>query len=492
MKVTDPVCGMMVAADAEHAYEYEGTKYAFCSAHCLEKFRADPRAFVRGVPAPAAPQAANVGVTYTCPMDPEVRQEGPGTCPKCGMALEPEMPTTPAARTEYVCPMHPEIVRDEPGSCPICGMALEPRTVTAEDEENPELVDMRRRFWVSAALTLPVLIIAMSQYLPGGSPLHRIASPALLSWAEFALATPVVLWGGWPFFVRGWRSVVTWNLNMFTLIGLGVAVAYVFSVVARLLPGIFPDSFRNESGEVGVYFEAATVIVTLVLLGQVLELKARSRTSAAIKALLGLAPKTARRLEEDGSEADIPLDQVQPGDRLRIRPGEKVPVDGVVLEGNSAVDEAMITGEPIPAEKTPGDSLIGATVNGTGSLIMRAERVGAETLLAQIVRMVAEAQRSRAPIQKLADVVASYFVPAVVLAAVVTFVVWALAGPEPAMAYALINAVAVLIIACPCALGLATPMSIMVATGKGATLGVLFKNADAIEVLRKVHPLLVD
>jgi Cu+-exporting ATPase len=301
-----------------------------------------------------------------------------------------------------------------------------------------------------------------------------------------------VLWGGWPFFVRGWRSVVTWNLNMFTLIGLGVAVAYVFSVVARLLPGIFPDSFRNESGEVGVYFEAATVIVTLVLLGQVLELKARSRTSAAIKALLGLAPKTARRLEEDGSEADIPLDQVQPGDRLRIRPGEKVPVDGVVLEGNSAVDEAMITGEPIPAEKTPGDSLIGATVNGTGSLIMRAERVGAETLLAQIVRMVAEAQRSRAPIQKLADVVASYFVPAVVLAAVVTFVVWALAGPEPAMAYALINAVAVLIIACPCALGLATPMSIMVATGKGATLGVLFKNAEAIEVLRKVNTLVVD
>jgi Cu+-exporting ATPase len=492
MKVTDPVCGMMVAADAEHAYEYEGTKYAFCSAHCLEKFRADPRAFVRGVPAPPAPPAANVGVTYTCPMDPEVRQEGPGTCPKCGMALEPEMPTTPAARTEYVCPMHPEIVRDEPGPCPICGMALEPRTVSAEDEKNAELVDMRRRFWVSAALTLPVLITAMSQYLPGGSPLHRIASPALLSWAEFALATPVVLWGGWPFFVRGWRSVVTWNLNMFTLIGLGVAVAYVFSVVARLLPGIFPDSFRNESGEVGVYFEAAAVIVTLVLLGQVLELKARSRTSAAIKALLGLAPKTARRLEEDGSEADIPLDQVQPGDRLRIRPGEKVPVDGVVLEGNSAVDEAMITGEPIPAEKTPGDSLIGATVNGTGSLIMRAERVGAETLLAQIVRMVAEAQRSRAPIQKLADVVASYFVPAVVLAAVVTFVVWALAGPEPAMAYALINAVAVLIIACPCALGLATPMSIMVATGKGATLGVLFKNAEAIEVLRKVNTLVVD
>ncbi len=490
--VTDPVCGMIVAADGEHAYEYEGTEYAFCSAHCLEKFHADPRAFARGASAPPAPQAAQVGATYTCPMDPEVRQNGPGTCPKCGMALEPEMPTTPAARTEYVCPMHPEIVRDEPGSCPICGMALEPRTVTEEDEENPELVDMRRRFWVSAALTLPVLIMAMSQYLPGGSPLHRIASPALLSWAEFALATPVVLWGGWPFFVRGWRSVVTWNLNMFTLIGLGVAVAYVFSVVARLLPGMFPDSFRNESGEVGVYFEAAAVIVTLVLLGQVLELKARSRTSAAIKALLGLAPKTARRLEEDGSEGDVPLDQVQPGDRLRIRPGEKVPVDGVVLEGRSAVDEAMITGEPIPVEKVPGDPVIGATINGTGSLVMRAERVGAETLLAQIVRMVAEAQRSRAPIQKLVDVVASYFVPAVVLAAVATFVIWAFVGPEPAMAYALINAVAVLIIACPCALGLATPMSIMVATGKGATLGVLFKNAEAIEVLRKVNTLVVD
>jgi Cu+-exporting ATPase len=388
--------------------------------------------------------------------------------------------------------MHPEIVRDEPGSCPICGMALEPRTVTLEEEENPELIDMRRRFWVSVVLTLPVLVIAMSEYLPGGNPLQRLVPPTVLSWLELLLASPVILWGAWPFFVRGWRSLVTRNLNMFTLIGLGVGVAYVYSLVAHLFPDIFPASFRDEVGDVGVYFEAAAVIVTLVLLGQVLELKARSRTSAAIKALLGLAPKTARRISEDGTEQDVPLEQVRLGDRLRVRPGEKVPVDGVVVDGDSAVDEAMITGEPIPVEKTPGDRVIGATINGTGSLIMRAERVGAETLLAQIVRMVAEAQRSRAPIQKLADVVASYFVPAVVLIAVIAFAVWGLIGPEPKMAHALINAVAVLIIACPCALGLATPMSIMVATGKGATLGVLFKNAEAIEVLRKVNTLVVD
>jgi Cu+-exporting ATPase len=332
----------------------------------------------------------------------------------------------------------------------------------------------------------------MGEYLPGGNPLSRWISSEALSWAELALASPVILWGGFPFFVRGWRSVVTRNLNMFTLIGLGVGVAYVFSLVARLWPDLFPDSFRNEAGEVGVYFEAAAAIVTLVLLGQVLELRARSRTGAAIKALLGLAPKFARRIEQDGVERDVPLEQVQPGDRLRVRPGEKVPVDGTVLDGVSSVDESMITGEPIPVEKTAGDRVVGATVNGTGSLVMQAERVGGETLLAQIVRMVAEAQRSRAPIQKLADLVASYFVPAVVVIAVVTFVIWALAGPEPAMAYALINAVAVLIIACPCALGLATPMSIMVATGKGAGLGVLFKNAEAIEVLRKVDVLVVD
>jgi len=433
----------------------------------------------------------NVGTDFTCPMHPEVRQSSPGSCGKCGMALEPVVSAESATRTEYVCPMHPEIVRPEPGSCPICGMALEPRTVTLEDDENPELVDMRRRFWVSVALSLPLLAIAMGEHLPG-NPLGRIGTPALWQWAQFALATPVVLWGAWPFFVRGWRSVVTWNLNMFTLIGLGVAVAYLYSLVAKLFPAIFPQSFRSATGEVGLYFEAAAVITTLVLLGQVLELKARSRTSSAIKALLGLAPKTARRLQDDGTEHDVPLDQVRPGDRLRVRPGEKVPVDGIVLEGTSSVDESMVSGEPIPVEKAKGDPVIGATVNGTGSLVMRAERVGADTLLSQIVRMVADAQRSRAPIQKLADQVAAYFVPTVVGVAVVTFVVWALVGPDPKMAHALINAVAVLIIACPCALGLATPMSIMVASGKGATLGVLFKNAEAIEVLRKVNTLVVD
>jgi Cu+-exporting ATPase len=371
-------------------------------------------------------------------------------------------------------------------------MALEPRMVNVEDEANPELVDMTRRFWISAAFTIPVLFLAMGDLLPGGNPLGNWFSSHQMSWAELVLASPVILWGGYPFFVRGWRSVLKRNFNMFTLIGLGVAVSYIYSLVATLLPGIFPASFRNQSGEVGVYFEAAAVIVTLVLLGQVIEQRARSRTGAAIKALLGLAPKYARRIEQDGVERDVLLDQVLPGDRLRVRPGEKVPVDGKVLDGVSSVDESMITGEPIPVEKVAGDRVVGATVNGTGSLVMQAERVGGETLLAQIVRMVAEAQRSRAPIQKLADLAASYFVPAVIATAVVTFVVWAAFGPQPAMAYALINAVAVLIIACPCALGLATPMSIMVATGKGAGLGVLFKNAEAIEVLRKVDALVVD
>ena len=428
---------------------------------------------------------------YTCPMHPEVRQPGPGTCPKCGMALEPVTVAPPAARTEYVCPMHPEVVRPEPGSCPKCGMALEPRVASGEEEKNPELVDMSRRFWVGLVITVPLLILAMGDYLPG-HPLERLASARALQWLELVLATPVVLWGGWPFFVRFWRSLVNRSLNMFTLIGLGVAVAYLYSLVATLMPGIFPGSFRDASGEVAVYFEAAAVITVLVLLGQVLELKARSQTSSAIKALLGLAPKTARRLGDDGSEQDVPLVQVVVGDRLRVRPGEKVPVDGVVLEGKSAVDESLMTGEPMPVEKGSGDRLIGASVNGTGSLVMRAERVGAETLLAQIVHMVSEAQRSRAPIQKLADVVAGYFVPAVVAASVLTFIVWALAGPEPRLAHALVNAVAVLIIACPCALGLATPMSIMVATGKGATVGVLFKNAEAIEIMRKVDTLVVD
>jgi Cu+-exporting ATPase len=429
---------------------------------------------------------------YTCPMHPEVREPRPGTCPKCGMALEPVAPAPSARKVEYTCPMHPEVVRSEPGTCPICGMALELRTISVEaEEENPELKDMRRRLWVSLALTIPVLALAMGEYIPGW-PVGRWISKQVQNWLELLIGTPVIVWGGWPFFVRGVQSVKNRALNMFTLIGLGVAVSYAYSFVATLFPGMFPASFRGTSGEVNVYFEAAAVIVTLVLLGQVLELRARSRTGAAIKALLGLAPKTARLIHPDGSEVDVPLDQVKPGDRLRVRPGEKVPVDGVVVEGSSSVDESMITGEPIPVEKQTGAKVTGATVNGTGALVMEAQRVGSETLLAQIVRMVAEAQRSRAPIQKLADIVAGYFVPIVVGISVLTFIIWALFGPAPPMAYALINAVAVLIIACPCALGLATPMSIMVATGKGATMGVLFKNAEAIEFMRKVDTLVVD
>ena len=444
-------------------------------------------------PAPAEPAKPAPGANvYTCPMHPEVRQDRPGFCPKCGMALEPVLGAPAPAVTEWTCPMHPEIVRDKPGNCPICGMALEPRTVTsAEEQEDPELRDMTRRFWVSVALSVPLFLIAMAPHL-GWNLFEGIASSRTLRWIELILATPVVLWCGWPFFVRGWYSLVHRSLNMFTLIALGVGVAYLYSIVATLAPGLFPPSFRDEHGEVGVYFEAAAVIVALVLLGQVMELRARSRTGAAIKALLGLAPKTARRLREDGTEEDVPLDQVHPGDRLRVRPGEKVPVDGKVEEGASAVDESMVTGESIPVEKRPGDKVVGATVNGTGALVMRAERVGSETLLAQIVRMVGEAQRSRAPIQRLADQVSGWFVPLVVGIAVTTFIVWAVAGPAPAMAYAIVNAVAVLIIACPCALGLATPMSIMVATGKGATSGVLFRNAEAIEVLRKVDTLVVD
>ena len=427
---------------------------------------------------------------YTCPMHPEVRQTRPSSCPTCGMGLEPVMPVASAARTEWTCPMHPEILRDQAAPCPICGMALEPRTVSLDaEEENPELVDMTRRFWLSAVLSVPLLILAMGQSI--GVTFEAVVSDRTSGWAELALATPIVLWGGWPFFVRGWQSIVTWNLNMFTLIGLGVGVAYLYSLVAAVAPGLFPASFRSEGGTVDLYFEAAGVIVTLVLLGQVLELRARSRTGAAIKALLGLAPKTARRIVA-GKDEDVPLDQIQVGDLLRLRPGEKVPVDGVVVEGTSPVDESMVTGEPIPVEKTAGDRVIGATVNGTGGFVMRAERVGADTLLSQIVKMVAEAQRSRAPIQKLADIVAAYFVPTVVLTAIIAFVVWVFFGPEPRMAHALIAAVSVLIIACPCALGLATPLSVMVATGKGATAGVLFKNAEAIEVMRRVDTLVVD
>jgi Cu+-exporting ATPase len=520
----DPVCGMTVdPVRAKATHEHAGKTYYFCCRGCQEKFSAEPAKYLSSkklegiapasshtiqiVPAPvhsAPPQLTSIAPApppasprqspneYTCPMDPEVRRQGPGDCPKCGMALEPVVAAAPATRTEYTCPMHPQIVRDKPGSCPICGMALEPRTVTAEEEKNPELVNMTRRFWICTVLTTPILLVAMSDFAPSMSPLMRLASPRTWQWFEFILATPVVLWGGWPFFVRGWRSLVTRNLNMFTLIGLGVGVSYIFSVVGTILPGIFPASFRGEDGEVGVYFEAAAAITTLVLLGQVMELRARSQTGAAIRALLGLAPKTARLIRADGSEVDVPLDQVKPGDRLRVRPGEKIPVDGVVLEGASSVDESMISGEPIPVEKITGARVTGATVNGTGSLVVRAERVGSETLLAQIVRMVSEAQRSRAPIQKLADVVAGYFVPIVVGIAALTFAIWAVWGPNPRLAHAIVNAVAVLIIACPCALGLATPMSIMVATGKGATLGVLFKNAEAIELMRQVDTLVVD
>ena len=455
----DPVCGMQVdPATAAGSSEYNGKTYYFCNPSCLQRFEADPAPFT----SEAAP--------------PPNRPAAPG-----------------ADAVEYTCPMHPEIVRDALGNCPICGMALEPRTIAApeEGEENPELVDMTRRFSVSAVLTAPLILMTMAHDLPGHFVEH-LASPTTLRFVELALATPVVLWGGWPFFVRAWQSVVFRSLNMFTLIGLGVSVASVYSLVATLLPGVFPGSFRNVDGLVAVYFEAAAAIVTLVLLGQVLELRARSRTGSAIRALLGLAPKQARLVTADGREQDVPLEQIQVGDLLRVRPGEKVPVDGIVTEGTSAVDESMVTGEPMPVEKHPGERVIGATMNTAGSFVMRAERVGSGTLLSQIVRMVGEAQRSRAPVQRLVDTVSAYFVPSVMAAAALAFIAWALVGPEPRMAYALVAAVSVLIIACPCALGLATPMSIMVATGKGASVGVLFRNAEAIEVLRQVNTLVVD
>jgi len=522
----DPVCGMTVdptraAAQAEHG----GETYYFCCAGCAAKFRAEPAKYLSakvshempresglvqfsraGAPAGAAalavthenlpgskelaakPAPANV---YVCPMDPEVREAYPGACPKCGMALEPSLPLAPATRIEYTCPMHPQIVKPGPGSCPICGMALEPRTVIAEEPENPELVSMTRRFWTSVALTIPVLVLGMSDMIPG-QPLQHLLPMRTMGWMELALATPVVLWGGWPFFERGWASVVNRSLNMFTLIALGTGTAFVYSVVAVLFPQLFPDTFRGAHGEAPVYFEAAAAITTLVLLGQVLELRARSRTSAAIRSLLRLTPKNARLVRADGTEIDVPLEHIHAGDMLRVRPGEKVPVDGVVTDGESSVDESLMTGEPIPVEKSSGGRVIGGTINGTGTLVMRAERVGNDTLLAQIVRMVSEAQRSRAPVQKLADQVAGYFVPAVVLIAIVTFVVWATIGPQPRMAHALLNAVAVLIIACPCALGLATPMAIMVGTGRAALAGILIKNAEALETLEKVDTIVVD
>jgi P-type Cu+ transporter len=484
--VKDPVCAMNVdPTKAAGKYDYQGQTYYFCNPKCEERFKSDPEKYLHPI---AQPAAAPKGAIYICPMDPEVRQDYPGPCPKCGMALEPETAVIPT-KTEWTCPMHPEIVRDAPGDCPICGMALEPRTITLE-VDNPELRDMSRRFWISLALTAPLVIGGMLIDL---IPSWKHAAPAwLMTWGGFVLATPVVLWGGWPFFERFWTSIKNRSANMFTLIGLGVGVSYVYSVIATLFPQIFPVSFRGHGGAPNVYFEPAAAITVLVLLGQVLELKARGRTNAAIRALLDLSPKVARRVSADGSERDIPLDQVQVGDRLRVRPGEKIPVDGTVLEGSSSVDESMITGESIPIEKKPGDKLIGATVNGTGTVIMRAERVGSETLLAQIVRMVGEAQRSRAPIQRLADRVAAYFVPTVIAVAIVAFIAWAIWGPEPRLAFGLVNAVAVLIIACPCALGLATPIAIMVATGRGAHAGVLVRKAESLERLDKVDTIVVD
>jgi Cu+-exporting ATPase len=489
----DPVCGMKVdPAKAKARFEYKGATYFFCCQGCATKFEADPE---RWLAPKAAPQLVQLGSTpiapskpnaspveYICPMDPEVSQMGPGACPKCGMALEPAVPAAAATKTQYTCPMHPEVVRDQPGSCPKCGMALEPRTVTV-DASNPELDSMTRRLWVSGALTLPLLGFMFAPHALSG---------AWLGWVEFVLATPVVLWGGAPFFERGWLSVVTRNLNMFTLIAIGSGAAYLYSVVALIAPGLFPASFRDAAGHTGLYFEAAAVIVVLVLVGQVLELNARSRTGSALKALLGLAPKTARRLGANGAETEVEIASILAGDRLRVRPGEKVPVDGEVVDGRSSVDESMVSGEPMPVEKSDGAKVIGGTVNGTGSFVMRADRVGADTLLAQIVKMVGDAQRTRAPIQRLADRVAGWFVPLVIIAALITFAVWAVLGPQPRFAYALVNAVAVLLIACPCALGLATPMAIMVGTGRGASAGILFRNAEALEMLQKVDTLILD
>ena len=464
---------------------FQGRHYGFCSANCLAKFQAEPQKYpARPKDAPAAAPAA---AKWVCPMDPEIEAKHPGPCPKCGMALEPASPVS-GTRVEWTCPMHPEIVRDGPGACPICGMALEPRTVTAA-EQNPELDDMTKRFWVSLLFTVPVFLLGMSDLIPG-MPIQR-AFGGSLPWIEFGLATPVVLWAGWPFFQRGWASLVNRSLNMFTLIALGTGVAYVYSVVATIAPRLLPETMRQH-GAVPVYFEPAAFIVSLVLLGQVLELRARAKTRGALQALLGLAPKMARQVGSDGQERDVPLAQVQAGDMLRVRPGEKVPVDGVVTEGKSNVDVSMVTGVPLTVEKEPGSKVTGATVNATGSFLMRAERVGDATLLAQIVKMVGDAQRTRAPIQRLADKVAGWFVPVVVAAAIVTFVVWLLVGPDPRFAHALVNAVAVLIIACPCALGLATPMSIMVGTGRGAAAGVLVRNAEALEIMEKVDTLIID
>jgi len=491
MPPVDPVCGMQVArSKAAVTSMKDGQTFYFCSVGCETRFNADPSMYLTPMRSTQGRRAESSSSTeYTCPMHPEVKQSGPGSCPMCGMALEPSTISPPGNRIEYTCPMHPEVVRSEPGSCPICGMALEPREITVSDT-NPELAYMSRRFWLSVALSIPLLALMVSELLPG-MPLQHLLSWRVRSWSELVLATLVVLWCGASFFERAWQSLVHRSPNMFTLIALGSGAAYAYSAIATIVPQAFPASFRHANGEIGLYFEPAAVIISLVLLGQVLELRARSQTSSSIRALLDLAPKTARRVQ-DGSEADIPLSDVKVGDRLRVRPGEKVPVDGIVEEGSSSIDESMITGEPIPVEKENGSKVTAGTVNGTGAFVMKAERVGADTLLSQIVKMVSEAQRSRAPIQRLADQVAAYFVPAVIVSAVATFVIWYMIGPQPQFAYALVNAVAVLIVACPCALGLATPMAVMVGTGRGARAGILIRNAEALEVFRKVDTLIVD
>jgi P-type Cu+ transporter len=518
--IEDPVCGMSVEPDSAAAStEYEGRTFYFCSNHCLEKFQANPRKFLSNLPVTPMTSAhemhehygkhscchsesleahhhGHAGVkrstdaNYFCPMCPGVKSDKPGDCPKCGMALErnPAWVAPVAGKTIYTCPMHPEIEQDHPGDCPKCGMALEPKTVAEQAEDDSEIRALSRKFWIALLLTIPVLAIAMGGWV--GLNVEAIIPKNFSKWIEFVLSTPVVLWAGSLFFVRGWKSLVNRSLNMFTLIMVGIGAAYFYSAVAVLFPDIFPVSFR-QNGEVGIYFESAAVITVLILMGQLLETKARSRTGQAIKGLLGLAAKTAHRIRS-GQEADVPVDEIQQGDQLRVRPGEKVPLDGVILEGKSNLDESMITGEPIPVSKAADDTVIGATVNQTGSFLMRVEKVGSETLLAQIIQMVSDAQRSRAPIQKLADTVASYFVLAVIGVSILTFIVWALWGPAPATAYALVNAISVLIIACPCALGLATPMSIMVGVGRAAQVGILIKNAEAIERTEKVTHLVTD
>lgn len=484
----DPVCGMSVTKETQHHTEYKSHWYGFCCEGCLIKFNKDPELYLSDKPRPEP--VAIPGAKYICPMCPGIESDGPDICSKCGMALEPEAFVPPSTQTNYICPMHPEVIEESPGLCPICGMALESRTVVLE-EENPELDEMSRRFKISLLFTIPLFIIAMSE-MAVGETLLKFASAKTWQWVQLLLASPVVIWAGWPFFERAVQSVKTWNLNMFTLIGLGVTVAWFYSLVAVFFPTFFPSSMLSSKGVIPVYFEAAGVIVTLVLLGQVLELKARGQTNKAIHLLVGLSPNTARRINAQGDEEDIPLEEVRVGDVLRVRPGEKIPVDGELLNGSSSIDESMVTGEPIPIEKLAGDSVVGGTVNGTGSFAFTAQRVGSETLLSHIIQMVSEAQRSRAPIQRVADLVASWFVPIVVSISVITFFAWYGLATESALSLGVVNAVAVLIIACPCALGLATPMSIMVGMGRGASTGVLIKDAEVLELMEKVDTLVVD